>query len=108
MVHYEISGKNEKRPINIAKHNYDMFYNAISDSPYFDADWYKSTYDIGDWEPVEHYFKIGYARGFNPGPDFSTNDYYEANPDVKEYGMNPLVQYEIYGKDEGRKLKKTD
>ena len=83
-----------------------MFYNSILNSPYFDEEWYRSTYDIGDWDAVEHYFKIGYARGFNPGPDFSTNDYYDANPDVKEYGMNALVHYELYGRDEGRDMKK--
>lgn len=108
LVHYELYGRKEKRPINIAEHNYEMFYNSILDSPYFDKDWYKSTYDIGDWDAVEHYMKIGYARGFNPGPDFSTNDYYECNPDIKEYGMNALVHYEIYGRAEGRKLKKSD
>lgn len=106
LVHYEVYGKKEKRPIKISKYNYDMFYNSILNSPYFDEEWYRSTYDIGDWDAVEHYFKIGYARGFNPGPDFSTNDYYDANPDVKEYGMNALVHYELYGRDEGRDMKK--
>lgn len=108
LVHYEISGKNEKRQINISKYNYDMFYNSIMDSPYFDEEWYKSNYDIGNWEAAEHYFKIGYARGFNPGPDFNTKDYYELNPDVKEHGMNALVHYEIYGKEEGREYKKSN
>ena len=61
-----------------------------------------------DIDPVEHYLKIGFALGYNPGPDFSTKDYYNANNDVEEYGMNPLLHYEMYGRREQRKLSFND
>ncbi|WP_296876424.1 hypothetical protein [uncultured Methanobrevibacter sp.] len=106
LLHYELHGRNENRIYKLDKEKYIKFYNAISNSPFFDGDWYCSVYDVGDVDPINHYLNIGYARGFNPGPDFSTNDYYDANPDVKEYGMNALVHYELYGRDEGRDMKK--
>ena len=107
LLHYELHGRNENRVYKFDKERYIKFYNAISNSPFFDGDWYCSVYDVGDIGPVDHYLNIGYARGFNPGPDFSTNDYYEVNPDVKDYGMNPLVHYELYGRNEKRKLQKN-
>lgn len=104
LIHYEFYGRKENRTL-FSENRYEQFYSSVSNSPYFDNGWYKSTYDIADWDAAEHYLKIGFALGYNPGPDFNTRDYYEANPDVDEYGMNPLVHYEIYGRNENRKLK---
>ena len=77
----------------------------ILNSPYFDGEWYKSTYNIGDdVDPIGHYLSIGYAKEYNPGPNFSTHGYYERNIDVKRHGMNPLIHYERHGRNEGRKI----
>ena len=101
LIHYESFGRREKRLISSEK-----FYTLISNSPYFDKQWYEENYDISNEydDAVTHYLKIGYKKGYNPGPDFDTNEYLEANPDVKQRGMNPLVHYEKLGKNEGRPL----
>ena len=106
LLHYELHGREEERYLQISELN-KMNYSIIFKSSFFDEEWYKSTYDLDDdVDYVEHYLKEGYKIGYDPGPDFSTNDYYDANPDVKEYGMNALVHYELYGRDEGRDMKK--
>lgn len=104
LLHYELYGRGENRELKLADERYDEFYSSILNSPYFDEDWYKSTYDIGDWDSAGHYLKVGFTLDYNPGPNFSTREYYDCNIDVEEYGMNPLAHYEIYGRDEGRKL----
>ena len=108
MVHYELVGRKENRRINFDDEKSNEYRSVIADSPYFDEDWYKRTYDILDMDCADHYWKIGFAKGYNPGPDFSTDEYYECNYDVKKVGLNPLVHYEIFGRDEGRKLKLSD
>lgn len=80
----------------------DENYLIISESEFFDKEWYGSNYDLGDSDAALHYLHIGFKEGFNPGPIFSTVGYYECNPDVAENGMNPLLHYEVYGCKEGR------
>ena len=105
LVHYERIGREENRKIHFSDERHQNDYDLILNSPYFDKDWYESTYDLtGFDDSVYHYLNIGYAKGFNPGPNFSTNEYYECNDDVKKYGMNPLLHYEQYGRQEGRNL----
>ena len=106
LLHYELYGRKEKRELSFSDERHGEDYDFILNSPYFDKDWYESTYDLtANEDSVIHYLNVGYALGYNPGPDFSTNDYYECNVDVKEYGMNPLIHYERFGREEGRKLK---
>ncbi len=78
----------------------------IKHSKYFDAKWYKNTYQIdkeSTLKPYEHYYKIGWKKNFNPSPKFDSNKYYLQNPDVKKSEICPLLHYEKYGKKEGRK-----
>ena len=103
LLHYELYGRGENRSL-LSERRYEEFHSAILNSPYFDGEWYKSTYDIGDMDSLDHYLNIGFVLGYNPGPNFSTKDYYEANEDVEEYGMNPLAHYELYGRTEKRSL----
>ena len=44
----------------------------------------------------------GCREGRDPGPDFQTDFYLEANPDVRANGANPLAHYLRYGRHEGR------
>ena len=108
LVHYEMIGRKRNRSLFFNDEKYNWHRSAISNSDYFDEDWYKRNYDTHDMNCVDHYWKIGFARGYDPGPDFSTDEYNECNPDVKEYGLNPLVHYEIYGRKEKRKLRVSD
>jgi hypothetical protein len=41
----------------------------------------------------------------SPSMDFNTADYLNANPDVRESMMNPLLHYLKFGKSEGRRLR---
>lgn len=108
LVHYELYGRKENRIFNVSdipKRDHDM----ISNSPYFDKGWYKATYDIpDDVDCAEHYLNEGYLKGYNPGPDFSTYEYWESNNDIRNLQLNPLLHYELYGRKEKRKLLLSD
>jgi serralysin len=70
-----------------------------------DADWYRATYhDIrqGNMDPVRHYSDTGWREGRDPNSRFSTMDYLEANPDVADAKINPLVHFLRSGRTEGR------
>ena len=70
------------------------YYFKILNSEYFDEDWYRQTYDLKDnTDSVTHFLLIGHDKGNDPGPNFSTHEYYECNKDVELIGMNPLVHY---------------
>ena len=78
-------------------------YFKILNSEFFVDEWYKNVYNIPDnTDPVIHYLLIGYKKGFNPGPNFDSWDYYELNKDIEQLGLNPLVHYEQFGKRENR------
>lgn len=50
----------------------------IRESGLFDADWYRATYPDsreGGLDPVDHYLRIGAAKGYNPNPLFDTGYY---------------------------------
>ena len=63
----------------------------ISESGFFDAAWYRETYDDvpSDADPLDHYLNRGAVRGYAPGPTFDPHDYLARYPDVPA-GMNPL------------------
>lgn len=75
----------------------------VKKSKHFKKNWYINQYpDVvnSKLKPYEHYYKIGYKKGYNPSLTFDTNNYLIINPDVN---MCPLFHYEKYGKHEGRK-----
>jgi hypothetical protein len=80
----------------------------IEKSGLFDAEWNPVQYlDIAEdknfaREPARHYLKFGGFKGCNPGPDIGSAFYLGLYPDVRESGMNPLVHYLKFGKDQGR------
>ena len=108
LVHYELFGRKENRKFCFSDVRHKEDHDYILNSPYFDKDWYESNYDLNGFDSVYHYLNIGFTICYNPGPDFSTFEYYECNVDVKEYGMNPLLHYERFGRKEGRKLSLKD
>jgi hypothetical protein len=69
-----------------------------------DADWYRATYDdIRDGiDPAKHYCEEGWREGRDPSSRFSTTAYLEANPDVAQEKLNPLVHFLRIGRTEGR------
>ncbi len=70
---------------------------VVRTSLLFDENWYKTTYQLKYLDGALHYLLEGYKLNYDPSPYFSTSGYYEAYPDVKEAGINPLVHYEING-----------
>lgn len=51
-----------------------------------------------------HYLENGYHLSLDPHPEFSSEFYMQANPDVVESGVNPFVHYIMFGKNEGRRV----
>ncbi|MEO0465148.1 MAG: hypothetical protein AAF216_01290 [Pseudomonadota bacterium] len=81
---------------------------TLMSSDLFDAEWYLKTYpDVGEngMDPARHYAIHGALDGRNPGPSFDTMAYYRANRDVAKRGLNALVHYEMFGREEKRRLK---
>lgn len=75
----------------------------IKASCLFDRDWYLAQYPdvtLSGMEPAQHYLQLGAKKGYDPSPNFSTDNYLSLYPDVQQ--MNPLVHYEVFGKSEGR------
>ncbi|MFG1428742.1 hypothetical protein [Roseixanthobacter glucoisosaccharinicivorans] len=68
----------------------------LRSSRLFDARWYLEHYpDIARMkvDPVRHYLLHGADEDRDPGPFFSTRDYYALHRDLKQKGVNPLVHY---------------
>jgi CDP-glycerol glycerophosphotransferase len=77
----------------------------VTRSPLFDAEWYLRNNPSAVLEcatPAEHYCKRGWLENRDPSPQFSNQEYYSLNPDVKDAGLCPLHHYEYHGKYEGR------
>ena len=73
---------------------------VIERSQYFDKKWYSEKYGI-EGDPARHYLEEGWLKEYDPSMKFSTKDYLINNPDIK--GINPLLHYEVFGKNEGRR-----
>lgn len=77
----------------------------IRNSGYFDREWYVSK-NVGglkiQGDAVIHYLQHGRHHGFEPGPHFSARQYLARYPDVAADGIDPLLHYLLYGRDENR------
>lgn len=70
----------------------------------FDSEFYAKRYNIQDENLLLNYLFEGYKKGYSPSIDFNGEKYLEDYPNVKKSGMNPLVHYVLYGKEEGKKI----
>lgn len=76
----------------------------IKYSPYFDKKYYKAKYNLGDDIYLAlHYLKEGYKKGYNPSLEFNTLGYISLYEDIAKANINPLLHYELHGKNENRK-----
>lgn len=75
-------------------------------SDYFDAYWYFRRYPQcgSSTFAAIHYLQVGAFQRYDPGPDFSTSAYYQANPDVAATRCPALAHYLLRGRHEGRML----
>lgn len=79
----------------------------IIESGLFNTEWYqKICPELSKLPltPIEHYLSIGYKMGLNPSEKFDGNLYLERYPDVAQEGVNPLIHYILFGKNEGRTI----
>lgn len=79
----------------------------IKESGLFNLEWYqKICPELSKLPltPIEHYLSIGYKMGLNPSEEFNGNLYLEHYPDVAQEGVNPLIHYILFGKNEGRTI----
>jgi hypothetical protein len=80
--------------------------NHRSPSPFFDNAWYRSQLrDRGI--PVEgplftHYLQAGFTLGLSPHPYVDAAWYWDAYPDVREAGVEPISHLMTLGWSEGR------
>jgi glycosyltransferase involved in cell wall biosynthesis len=78
---------------------------VIKKSEFFDEAWYVSTYKLDDaQDPARHYLFEGWKTLCNPSERFSTVQYLILNKDVETAGINPLLHYEVYGKNEKNRI----
>lgn len=79
---------------------------VLSKSSLFDAGWYATHHPEcgGPDNAVVHYLEKGAFAGHDPGPNFSTKAYYQANPDVAAEGWPALAHFLMHGQAEGRRL----
>ena len=78
----------------------------MASSGLFDADWYTATYpevSLSGMDPLHHYALVGAARGWDPGPRFSTDFYLDHNPDVSR-GTNALLHFLRHGRARGSRI----
>jgi len=80
----------------------------VEGSGLFDGDWYAQQYSNGAWNntrALRDFMANGWLVGNDPSPRFSVSWYLTKYPDVAASGMNPLVHYLKFGKQEHRMIK---
>ena len=105
LVHYLKYGKEEGKTDKLSKNQKE--YEIVEKSGLYDHEYYSNQSRTKFLTPTQgllHYLKYGYKKGHNPSKKFNGNTYLKKYPDVKEAGLNPLVHYLKYGKNE----EKTD
>lgn len=85
--------------------NLNMLFDEILKSDLFDQDYYESQLkEKIDEDLLSHYLRIGYKEGLNPSKYFDGNFYLNEHEDVKNCGLNPLIHYFLFGKDQNFKI----
>lgn len=83
--------------------NFEKCIPKIKELKLFDEHYYRNTYkEIGELDPLTHYLIKGWKERKNPSEEFDNNFYLKKYGGVKDFGINPLVHYVLYGINEGR------
>ncbi len=110
LLHYLQYGRAEGRSAIPEKmkgeenHQNEKYVDLIRKSSYFDSEWYlQKNIDVkmAKLDPAEHFFSSGWQEGREPSTQFSIEKYLLHYPEVSESGLNPLLFYILYGKDNG-------
>ena len=90
----------------MSKYNsFDSIEEILTDSIYFDGDWYVRFNKIklsSDESPLEHYKNNGWCMLLRPSFYFDPKWYVEKYSDVRAAGANPLSHFLLKGDHEGR------
>ena len=71
--------------------------------PFFDPAWYRARYDVPPGQLcLAHFLERRFSGDFSPIPEFDSQFYLRANPDVAAAGMDPLEHYLVQGFREDR------
>lgn len=85
---------------------YEEFMEIIRQSDYFDEAWYLRNHielqDM-DMDPARHYLLYS-GSSKNPSPFFCNEEYQFLHSDVANAKTNPLLHYEMHGKNEKREI----
>ena len=77
---------------------------AAEASGLVDPEWYGRRYpDIGDADPIRHFFEYGRYELRHPGPGFDPHWYLHAYPKVVASGLDPFAHYLAIGRASGLK-----
>ncbi|MFD1104201.1 glycosyltransferase [Sphingobium olei] len=82
--------------------NFAQDYIDIVDFGLFDRAFYFEKYPDVVGDPIEHYLRWGWKKGYDPSPHFSTSAYLNFHPDVAKAEYNPLLHYCRFGSVERR------
>ncbi len=118
LYHYLTHGHNEGRSPKSLPQGTELSNNAnlgqktrptdeiiIAKSELFDGEWYSKNYNLDPHQdPAEHYLHHGWKNLYNPSDRFSTVQYLLLNKDAEALGSNPLLHYELYGKNEQNRI----
>ena len=83
----------------------NMLFDEILRSDLFDSDYYEMQLNekINE-DMLLHYLRIGFKEGLNPSKNFDGNFYLSNYDEVRSCGLNPLLHYFLFGKDNDLKI----
>ena len=97
LLHYVQYGHAQNRVMSygLTLEEFDDFSKFVYDELLFDDKYYLNQCESPELikEPLLHYLRIGYKKGYDPSILFSTNQYKQHYDFVKYHGRNPLVHY---------------
>ncbi|MCV6574503.1 MAG: class I SAM-dependent methyltransferase [Cohaesibacter sp.] len=105
--HYLKWGKQEGRATN--RRQFDGYVSDEAQqaliAPHFIPAFYLHQIGRPLEDPLTHFCHIGWKKGLDPNPDFSTRYYLDHNPDIRALELNPYFHYLQTGYLEGRPSK---
>ena len=96
----KVNDKNMSFNQFLAKKSFDIIY----DSNLFDKEFYIKHYFDSEniFDLINHYLNYGVKNNTQPNAFFDSTWYFNFYDDAKNSGLDPLVHYIIFGKDDGK------
>ena len=81
---------------------------GLDPSPFVSTTWLRANFGATSQDPLTTWLQTWSQRPLNPRPQLRLDRYLADNPDVAKSGMNPLVHWISFGREEGRTLPGSD